>query len=62
MMYGEENLNKCLAYKKGVCLFGCDAISDSFYSSEEALEKNYFDYYLNNKVCETLRRVKEDDR
>lgn len=57
-MYSEENLNKCEAYRKGLCLFGCDAISDNFYNSEEALEQNCFDYYSNNKVCKTLGKVK----
>lgn len=61
-MYSEENLNKCEAYKSGICLFGCDAVSDNFYNSEEALGKNYFNYYLNNKVCETLRKVEGNDR
>lgn len=58
-MINKNNLNRCEAYRKGDCLFGCDAVADNFYNSEEALDENYFDYYLNRKFCETLRKTKE---
>jgi hypothetical protein len=55
----EENLNRCEAYRRGKCLFGCDAIAENFYNSEEALQNNYFDYYLNKKECDTLKMCRK---
>ena len=57
-MWLEKNLNKCEAYRRGMCLFGCDAVADNFYNSDEALEKNYFEYYLNHKECDALKQCR----
>lgn len=56
----EENLNRCEAYRRGKCLFGCDVIADDFYNSEEALENNNFDYYLVKNKCDTLKSVRKE--
>lgn len=58
-MIKEENLNRCEAYRRGKCLFGCEAIAENFYNSEEALQNNWFDYYLNKKECDTLKSVRK---
>lgn len=43
----------CDAYKAGYC-WGCDVGRDHYFKSEEAIEKNEFDYYIHKKSCTTL--------
>lgn len=56
----EENLKRCIAYRMGKCLYGCDVMADDFYQPEEALQDNNFNYYLVKKECNTLNSVRKE--
>ena len=48
----------CEAKTNGYCL-GCDAAKYYYFKSEEAIEKNDFEYYEKKRCCETLKKYKE---
>lgn len=51
----------CEAYKNGYC-WGCDVGKDHYFKSEEAIEKNEFEYYENKKSCKTLEKYREEKK
>ncbi len=49
----------CEAYINGYCISGCDACSSHYFKSEEAYEKNNFEYYQSQKKCKTLEKYRD---
>lgn len=51
----------CEAYKNKYCM-GCDAAIHHYFKSEEAIDKNEFEYYENKKSCKTLEKYREENK